>query len=222
MDAINIPIIKRETNLSKSCKMIYITGVIIILTIVCLHYQKKNFHEIFTLPDIIEIKKITNPKTTDKCIQLKLNNHNNPVLGKYIQLINLNKQVPIKKIVVIDSNKIAIELFAKKVMKNGKTGISIEYELPKPVNIVQIIIDTNMFDKRSLNIVTTQVKIKNKDNCIVWSYNKPLNYTRYNYVYIVESHVIHPVKSQTLLHPVLSDCENELILKQNLILNTWV
>lgn len=217
-----IPIVEREEVLSKSFKMVIITGLIIVIIITCMYYQKNEYHNFVVPPPITNVKNIIRPKPIDKCALINTNNHNKPVLGKYIQLINLNKQIPVDKIAVINSNKEITQLYAKsyKPLKNHK-GVIIEFELKKPIYIEQIVIDINMFDANSINIVTTQVKIKNEDHCLIWSYNQPLHYERYNYVYIVKPHIIYPVKAQSLTNPVLSDCEDELLLTQNLILNNW-
>ena len=214
----NIPTVERESPVCKSVKMVFITVIIIILIVGFIHNQKKGCYGVFTPPEIINI----NTEQCDKYKDVIIPTSNKSVSGKYIYLTNLNKQVPIQKIVVLDSEGNAIEMSSGFVSQNKSGGMSIEYELLKDTNITQIIIDVDMTNPSGINIVTTQVKIKNSDKVPVWSYNTQLKYTRYNYVYIVRKRInkVYP-RAQSLIHPVLNDRDNELLLTQNNILNNW-
>jgi hypothetical protein len=213
-DALNIPIIKTESKNSIDCKMlntiIFSTIIVLLLYYICLQNNKLNLQksDIYT-----EYMTDVTPA------------NNEPVIGKYIQITNNNKKyIPINKIIIIDINRKVIPIFNKNanMMKLGKNGIIIEYTLPKLINIAQIIIDIDLFDKRSENIVTSQVRIRDNDYDTLWTNKKPLKLGRSKYIELTIKHptYIYPIPQQKLNNN-LTGIQQDDRLNFNLLENTW-
>lgn len=207
-----IPIIKREDDISKNCKMIYIVIIIIMIGVFILHYKVDDKNNIYNLTrcDI----------DTNGCISIE--NHGDkyntePKLGKYIQIRNLNKQVlPIKKIVVIDHKRQVYPLFpqhTKTVFIND--GMVVTYALPHEILISQIVIDMDMTSQHVRNIVTSKISIINAERCVTWIYKKPLRLERHITVYVVEPHIVYPYINEHI-DTRLPEEEQEFILSQKL------
>ena len=146
-----------------------------------------------------------------------------PVLGKYVQIINLNKPMTcISKIVIIDENGKIFPLISKnsECKSINNKGTIVEYTLPNPSYIQQIIINLNVFSKQSENIVNSQVVIRDSDYNIVWSSKKPLYVNEYVDVYVSERYKIYPAP-QNILNPNLNTCGQEATLGYHLMSNTW-
>jgi hypothetical protein len=206
-----IPLVKREGDVSKTCKMIFITGGIILIIICFLYCQTVDIY----------VPPISN--RMEPMISLDLNDGNKPVLGKFIQLINLNKKIlPIYKIVVIDIDRNIFPLYAKNAKHTNinTKGSMIQFDLPKPVYISQLTIELELDDKRKENIITTQVRIKNSEYDNVWSSTKPLYVNKYVDVYVAQPRIIAPIQQQ-LLDPNISTYGQEVELGYHLMKNTW-
>ena len=204
-----IPLIIRENDISKTCKMLFIVGGIIILMIYLMHYQNTNIY--YPKCNVEPMKNVIPDDKTQ------------PVLGKYIQLVNLNhKRLPIYKIVVLDKDRIMHPLYTKSARYTElfKKGSMIQYELPKGVYISQIIIELELDDARSKHIATTQVRIRDAEYDTVWTSTKPLHVEKYVDVYVASPYLIYPVPQQ-LLDPDLSTCGKEVTLGYHLMNNTW-
>ena len=148
---------------------------------------------------------------------------NTPVVGKYIQILNNNKKyIPINKIVVIDTNRTVIPIYNKtaKVVKMGKNGVIFEYTLPKLTNISQVIIDVDLFDKRSENISTAQVRIRDNDYDTIWTSKGLLPLSRYIELNIVHPKFIYPIPQQKLDNN-LTKIQQDDRLNFMLMKNTW-
>ena len=207
-----IPLVQREGDVSKSCKMIFVTGVIIVALLCVMFYKKHDTVYICGNSDYVEPMSDIRP-----------NDQISPIFGKFIQLINLNKSmIPVDKIVIIDVNRNMIPLFTKnaKHIKIGQNGSMWQYELDKPVYISQVIIDLNMFDKRKENIVNTQLKIRDVAYEIIWSSYTTLSVKKYIDVYIAQQDHIYPAL-QHILNPDLSTYGQEVTLGYHLMRNTW-
>ena len=206
-----IPVVQRENDISKTFKMVIVTGCIIVIIVCFLYYQDTDIY----IPHIDNtFKAIKSHKPYDIT---------KPVIGKFIQLININKKIlPVDKIVVVDNNNSIFPLLTKnaKYTDINKKGSMIQYELSEPIHINQLIIDLNMFDARRGNITTTQVRIRDAEYDIVWSNNDPLSVERYNDVYMEKKNIIYPTQQQ-ILDPNLSTNDHEATLGYNLMKNTW-
>jgi hypothetical protein len=212
IDTLNIPIIKTESKNSIECKMVNTiicsTIIVLILYYMCLQNNKLNLQRssIYT-----EYMTDVTPAT------------NEPVIGKYIQITNINKKyIPINKIIIIDINRKVIPIFNKSAntMKLGKNGITILYTLPKLINISQIIIDIDLSDKRSENIVTTQVRVRDNDYDTLWTNKKQLKLSRYIELTIKQPTYIYPIPQQQLNNN-LTGIQQDDHLNFNLLENTW-
>jgi hypothetical protein len=206
-----IPLVKRENDISKTCKMLFIISSVIIL-IICFFYYKKK--DIYLQPIFNNVEPIKSVVSNDKT---------QPMLGKFIQLINLNKKnLPIYKIVIIDKDRNIFPIYTKyaKILNIGKKGSTIQYELPKSIYISQIIIELNTFDARAKNITTTQVRIRDAEFDTVWTNNKSLYIDKYVNVYVANPNLIYPTPQQ-ILNPDLSAYEQEVALGYHLMSNTW-
>lgn len=206
-----IPLVKRENDVSKSCKMIFITGGIIIL-IVCLIYFSDT--EIYQPRPCNTIEHMKSYIPDDKT---------KPVLGKFIQFININKKIlPINQIIIIDKdrNMIPISIGKSKVSPINTNGSILEFELPRSTYITQFIIDLNINDKRCDNILTTQVRIRDSEYDTVWTNKDQLYVDRYVDVYVARPHMIYPIPQQ-VLDPNLSKDGQEVTLGYHLMSNTW-
>lgn len=207
-----VPIVQRENDASKNCKMVVVTGVIILLIICVMFYQKNDQVYTYGNSEYIEPMMVVNHE-----------NSLNPVLGQFIQLINLDKDmIPVNKIVIIDKDRNMYPLSTKDAIytKVRKTGSMWQYKLTKPVYITQIIIDLNMSDKRKENIVNTQVRIRDTEYDTLWTSNKRLHVESYVDVYVARPHYIYPIPQQ-VLDPDLSTYGQEVTLGYHLMSNTW-
>lgn len=206
-----IPLVKREDDVSKTCKMVFITGGIIVAIICFLYYQNVGIYT---------------PSISNRMlpmISFTPDDNTKPILGKFIQLINLNKKIiPIYKIVVIDEDRNIFPLYTKnaKYTDIHVKGSMLQFELSKPVYISQLIIDLELNDKRKENIITTQVRIRDSEYDTVWTNDKPLYVNRYVDVYVAQPHIILPIPQQ-VLDPDLSTFDQEVTLGYHLMKNTW-
>ena len=206
-----ITLVKRENDISKSCKMIVITGGIIVLILCFIYY---NNTEIYRPRPCNMIEPMKSCITDDKT---------KPVLGKFIQFVNIDKKIlPINQIIIIDKdyNMIPISLGKGKVSHINEKGSILEFELPRPTYINQFIIDLNINDKRCDNILTTQVRIRDSEYDTVWTNKDQLYVDRYVDVYVARPHMIYPIPQQ-LLDPNLSKNDQEVTLGYHLMSNTW-
>lgn len=206
----NIPLVDREKIESKTYKMIFTTGIIIILILMILHYIKGSNNYLYSTPPVINVTKKRALK------------QNKPILGSKIRLINTSKNITINKISIINSDRKIIHISSDKanIKAHCKGGMIMTFKFKKPTNIRQIIIDTNMLHKDSINIVETQIEILNKGK-ILWVNDEKLSYKRYNYIYFDDIQEYTPIKLDVFYKPNMTDCEQELLLAQNLMINTW-
>jgi hypothetical protein len=211
----NVPSVITESVYSKNYKIVLTVAIIILLLwytfdhnniILCLDESNK-YNEYMT--DIQNINKIDNTKS---------------IVGQYIQIAHNNKKIlPIHKIVIIDSNRNIVPIYTKNAKKinTGKNGMILEYTLAKPTHISQIIIDVNVLDIQSKNITTSSLKIKNKDHKTVWVNSGILYLSKLIEININTPAYIYPINQERLDHRHNSN-EQEFILKNRLIENTWI
>lgn len=211
----NLPVVNDESVFSKNSRMCLVIAIITLLLLyVC--SQKKDLN-LTTYNRCIEHMSDSLVDSLDVVMY-----DTSPIIGKYIQVINNNKKIlPIHKIVIIDANKKVIPIFTKDAkITNIGSGVLIEYELLKPTNISQIIIDVNLLDARSENIVNSQVKVRDSQYNVIWTNNDRLFLSRYIELNIKDPKYIYPIKQAVLNNDETTD-EQESRLTGMLLENTW-
>jgi hypothetical protein len=210
-----LPLIVREKIASKTCKMVFVNGIIIVMVVLILAYYNNNNYLNFNLPhiyDINEQSKIHNQSVIKKNTELS---------GNMIRLISQN-YTPVVKIVIIDTDRNVIPLFTTNKMQKklpDKRSV-IEYHISKPVKISRIIIDIDMMNTSSKNITNTNVEIVNNGQ-VIWLYDKKLSYKKYNYVHICEPPSDNILKHEVFYNSTESSINQEIKLMENLIDNVY-
>ena len=206
----NIPLIEREKIESKTYKMVFTTGLIIILILMMLHYTKGSNNYLYSTPPVINVTKKSAAK------------QNKPIMGSVVRLINTSKNIPINKISIINNDRKITNISSDKAVtkQHCKGGMIMTFKIKKPTNIHQIVIDTDMLQQDSINIVDTQVEIVNKGK-VLWVNDNKLSYKRYNYIYFDDVKEYTPTKLDVFYKPNMTDYEQEVLLTQKLMINTW-
>lgn len=207
-----LPLVTNESEFSKNNKMLF-TITVIILIMLYIYYQQE-YEFCIEEPSKRYIEHLTDRKL----------DFNKPIIGQYIQIINNSKKIiPVYKIVIIDKNKNIIPIYTKNATKQdfGKNGVLLEYKLNKPSYISQIILDVNMLDIRSKNIINSQVKIVDKDRKTIWENNSILHLSQNIEINIDNYSYIYPIMQEKMDFRN-SDNEQEVVLKNKLIENNWV
>ena len=206
-----VPLVQREDETSKNCKMIFITGFIVVVLICILLYQKTDIQS----PDIY-YKEAMNTVIPESRL--------NPVLGKYIQIVNKeHRYVPVYKIVIIDKDKNIFPLYTQnaKYTEVGEKGSVLEFELPNAIYITQLIVHLDIFDPKKGNITSSQVRIRDNEMDTRWTNTKILPVEKYIDLYVSRPHYINFIP-QKILDPAMTTPDQEATLTQHLIGNTWV
>lgn len=233
MAQFNIPRVENETYQSQNTKMTITISIIFILILLGVYLQKSPSmpHLHHTTAQLDSISAISN--------DISKPSNNLPVPAKYITLTNINrKNIPVTKIVVMSVDRQLHPIYIKNSTKFNKCGgIVLEFELPKEMPIVQLIIDVDVLCESHLNIRTTQIELHDMSHKLVWSYGKlmPVG-NRYITVYVVEPNIIYDNKPQQVLcngstvgcHGLSTpayrsqDCNQELLLSENIATNSWL
>lgn len=172
-----IPIVKRESDISKFCKM----NFCIILIIVILIYIISN-----SCDDIKIVSSDKYLKTKEKINS----NYNKKVIGKYLQIYS-ESEIPLKEIIVIDENKL-INIFSDfKKMNLGNKSI-IQLNLPSEVIIDHIILHIDILNEKSKNLHNSNIIIRNNKFEIIWENKYPLDIHRYTDVNIYNKPIVLP------------------------------
>ncbi len=233
MAQFNIPRVERETDASKNVKMTTVICIIFIIVLMAIYLQKTpdtpHFHHAHSQLDSV-------------AIDIHNNTTNEPVMAKYVVLTNINrKNIPVKKIVAMAANRQLYPVDIKKVAKFSKTagnGTVLEFELPKEIPVVQLIVDVDVMCGSHPNIRTTQVELRDANHKMVWSYGQlmPVG-DRYVTVYVVKPKIVYDTAPQQVLcngstcdgrygygTPAYrsQDCNQELVLTDNIATNSWM
>jgi hypothetical protein len=210
----NVPEVINESDFSKNNKMILTLTIISII----IWYIFENTKNNICLVSSNKYNEYMTDTSNTKIDETK------SIIGYYIQISHNNKKVlPINKIIIIDSNRNIIPIYTKNAKKldNGKNGVILEYKLINPTNISQIIVDVNMLDIQSKNIVNAVVKIINKENKTMWINTGILHLSKLIEINVNDPSYIYPTHQEKLNHRHNSD-EHEFVLKNKLIENTWI
>jgi hypothetical protein len=205
-----VPLVQREDEASKNCKMLFITGFIVVVLICIMSYQKTDIRS----PNIY----YREPMST-----VVPENRLNPVLGKYIQIINKDhRYIPVYKIVIIDKDKNIIPLYTQnaKYTEAGKKGSVLEFALPNAIYITQMVVHLDIFDPKKENISSSQVRIRDSEMDTRWTSTKILPVEKYIDIYVSRPHYIYPIP-QKILDPAMTTPDQEATLTRHLISNTW-
>jgi hypothetical protein len=198
--------VEREKVVSKTCKLIYITGLIVIVIMMAFYHHNNSDNYLLLQPPPILYTNIQKKKISHQKIS-----------GNMIRIVSL-KPTPVQKIVIIDHNRQVIPLITHKSdMKKLPDGrYVIEYKIKNTIVISQIIVDIDMSDKKSLNILNTKVEIVN-NNIISWTFDDTLSYKRYNTVYVCEPKPDNILKHDLFYNPLASKYDEEIKLSQSLL-----
>jgi hypothetical protein len=205
-----VPLVQREDEASKNCKMIFITGFIVVGLICIMLYQKTDIQS-----PIIYYREPMSTYVPE--------NRLNPVLGKYIQIINKDhRYVPVNKIVIIDKDKNIIPLYTQnaKYTEVGEKGSVLEFELPNVNYITQMVVHLDVFNPKKGNISSSQVRICDSEMDTRWTSTKILPVEKYIDLYVSRPHYIYPIP-QKILDPAMTTPDQEATLTRHLINNTW-
>ena len=221
MSKLNIPIVEGEDEKTKNCRLLTTAGVIIISVLVLLFIFESSKVDISKIFEKYHYKKITT---------CHYKNHNEPVVMRYVKLYNITKsQIPIDKIVVIQSDGVMIPIYRDKALTSRRqNGFSITFDIGREVSMRELILDfgDNRDDDADLIISTTQVEVQNEKGAIVWYNCDPIRSgNRYVYLYMTKEKLIHPPSREVLCagncHSQKSEAEQENIINSILARNTW-
>lgn len=202
-----IPLVQREGFVSKNCKMVCTTAIIIILIIFYMCYQNT----------IIQTPNIYNSRIIQNMVI------NKSILGKYINLVTPNhKKIPIINIVIVDRdmNMISINLENSIQSTTQKGENQIQFVLNRPTHISHITLHLNIFGKHKEHILDTKVNILDTNRKIKWHNYEPLSVNKYIDVYMYKppnSTYRQPQK----IDSSVPDINQETLLSTHLINNTW-
>ena len=225
MSTLKVPLITQEDATTKNCRMILVLGFIIAITLLILYTYSD--HK-YMADDVLYFNDEPSPSYNKYMNDESIDVHSNePVSAKYITIINTNRQnIPIEKVDVIclDRRIIPIKRENAKIRRLGKTGISMEFELPQEEEITQVILDINTWCASRKNMLTTQLELKDKNRRTIWSNTKPMTVdTRYIYIYVVKPDIIYGPPNQVLCtgRPGNTINSQHKTLVKNLLNNTW-
>lgn len=224
-DSLTVPRVVTEGKISQSYKIMLFIGIIVFIVIFLMDYTHNDNN----------ISENNFPYHRNKCIKLDYMNSNNMqidqkdniIRAEKIVLYNLNKsRIPINQIVVIDAynNKVPIQNKNIKIynIDINESGIEMHFKLHKELMIKKLIIDIDLLNDDISNILTTQVKVFDKNNNITWNNYNPLSIkTRYIELNITKSNIIYPSISNSLTNMIHEESKKEDILNLVLEENTW-
>ena len=151
-----------------------------------------------------------------------------PISAKYIILQNINrKTIPVNKIIIIDNTRQIYKISIDEAsIKNMGSGISITFTLPRELIVTQIILDINIFCASQKNMRTTQLTLKDKKYNTTFENETPFDVgKRYIYIHMIKPKIIYggsePEDGLCRGKPGVSDSDQELILNESLLHNTW-
>jgi len=200
-----IPIVKRESSISKFCKM----NFCIILIIVILIYMISNSCD--------DIKIVSSNKYLKTKKENFTSKYEKNIVGKYLQIYS-DVEIPLNEIIVINNNRL-INIFNDFKKINLKNKFMFQVNLPTEIIIDHIILHIDILNEKSKNLHNTRVVIRNNKYEIIWENKYPLDIHRYTDVNIYNKPVILP-KMQKLCS---SDTKlnQEKKLYKHLIENTF-
>jgi hypothetical protein len=183
-----VPLVERESNLSKNTKMFGAVLVVLVLGVMFLQNVVYNQQ--------LYLHKRTITDKSEPYISAPFNKLTNAVSvkGSIIRISNNNRRIiPVDSISVIASDNRMFNIPRNKATQtNVNDGINIDFHLPTDILIKQIIVDTNMFHKERESITTSKVSILDVDELRLWYNVEPMTIQRYNYVLIDKPIIIYP------------------------------
>jgi hypothetical protein len=221
---LTVPIVVNEGKISQSYKMMLFIGIIVIIVLLLMKYTNNDNILGYNINKCVKLGYM-------KSDNIKKEPSNTSIIAKTIVLYNLSKNIiPVNVIIVIDNDNNMTPINQKNININ-KSGVEIVFNLNKELMIKQLIIDVDLFSDNISNILTSQIKVFDKNNNITWNNYEPLSIkSRYIELNMINSDIIYPVKSDKLSDK-LSDSLSYNITQQesnkenklNLILeeNTW-
>lgn len=172
-----IPIVKRESDISKFCKM----NFCIIFIVVILIYMISN-----SCDDIKIVSSDKYLKTKEKFNST----YDKKVIGKYLQIYS-ESEIPLKEIILVDENKL-INIFSDFKKMNLGNKFVIQLNLPSEVIIDHIILHIDILNEKSKNLHNSNIIIRNNKFEIIWENKYPLDIHRYTDVNIYNKPIVLP------------------------------
>jgi hypothetical protein len=183
-----VPLVERESSVSKNTKMFGSILVILVLGLMFLQnvmYNQQAYLHKKPNTDESEMRNAEKFSTINTGVSIK---------GRIIRISNNNRKIiPIDAISVITNDNRMFNLPRSKAkLTDINSGINIDFRLPGDTVIKQIIVDTNMFHEERTAITTSKVSILDTDELSLWENTEPLTIQRYNYVLVVKPILIYP------------------------------
>lgn len=224
-NVLTVPRVVNEGKISQIYKLILFIGIIVFIIIFLMNNMYNDN----------DISKYNIKYNNKKCIKMDYMNSNNikntqinnAINIKKIILYNLNKStIPINQIILIDNdnNKTSIQNKNIETHRIGinSSGIEMYFNLCTELMIKTIIIDIDLLSDDVSNILTSQIKVYDKDNNISWNNTNPLSIkNRYITLTMTNSHIIYPHTSNNLTSLMYNESKKEDKLNSILEENTW-
>jgi hypothetical protein len=187
-----VPLVERESNISKNVKMFGAVLVVLVLGLLLLQnviYNQQVYLHTKPNPDEAQMRDSESFSANSTVV-----NNTIAIKGRIIRISNNNRKIiPIDAISVIASDNRMFNIPRNKATQtNVNDGINIDFHLPADIVIKQIIVDTNMFHQERNAITTSKVSILDIDELNLWKNDEPLTIQRYNYVLIAKPIIIYP------------------------------
>ena len=224
-NTLTVPIVINEGKIEQSYKMVLFIGIIVIIVLVLIKYTNNDNIPVYNINKCVKMGYV-------KSDNIQKETANNSIIAKKIVLYNLSKNIiPVNAIIVIDNNNNMIPIQKKPIKINNigidNLGVEMLFNFNKELILKQIIIDIDLFSENISNILTSQVKVLDKNNNITWNNCEQLSIkSRYIELNISNSDIIYPVKSDSLSDIISGSIiyqESKKEDKLNLLLeeNTW-
>jgi hypothetical protein len=183
-----VPLVERESALSKNTKMFGAVLVVLILGLLFLQNITCNQQSYLHKKPNTDAAEMMNAEKFSKI------NTGVSIKGRIIRVSNNNRKIiPIDAISVIARDNRMFNIpRSRATHTNVNCGINIDFRLPVDIFVKQIIVDTNMFHQERTAITTTKVSILDTDGLSLWKNIEPLTIQRYNYVLVVKPIIIYP------------------------------
>ena len=207
MNAQNLPYVKTEGDITKTYKLITVPSFIILLLLLLLYNYVNGSYITYKHPSIHNVN--INSRN--------ILSSNTIIHADSIRIIS-TKQIPVVCMYVLDNNNKLQKYTNNIIIKTKKDNIFIlEYMLDNIVDVRDIIIEIDINNNYSKNIIDAVVEIIN-NNKIVWISPKKLSYNRYNKLSVYKQHY-NDLSDNTFCNPNLSLNDEESLLNNCIIKN---
>lgn len=197
MSKLNLPLVKGEDDLSRTFRMVFTVGIIIVGLFVLVNYYAAYHSNCDFIPRVETFADAINTPVD----LLPLKYHNNLVMAKSVVLYNLNQKViPVEQIILIDENRKTYYITRHNAIIShmNKEGSSITFTLPAIMPLAELIIDVGEGYNAQNNIITSQIEVRDANDIVIWHNIKPLSgNVRYNYLNVKKKEILAKPRNNT-------------------------